>query len=67
MFSTKIKNNEVYVDGIPWKKWTATDWTKWYENTRELLSVCVNIANDIATLTEQWRLKQKLKMQSQYR
>lgn len=48
MFETKIKNNEVYLEGIPSSKWTPKEWEKWKQNTYELLEQCNRIGQKLA-------------------
>ena len=53
-YETKIKNNEVIIDGVPWSKWKGEQWQKWMHNTDELLAQCVRIMEKLAYLHKNW-------------
>ena len=57
MAGNKIKNNEVYIDGVPFSKWTPEHWKKWNTQTRELLHQCDRMYQKLSIIAQNWSLK----------
>ncbi|MCH7560779.1 MAG: hypothetical protein IIC67_05330 [Thaumarchaeota archaeon] len=57
MFETKIKNNEVIIDGVPYSKWTTQEWEKWKANTQELLNQCERMYQKLSIIAQNWSMK----------
>jgi len=55
MFDTKIKNNEVYVDGVSYSKWGPTEWDKWKANTAELMGQCLRMFQKLEIIAQNWK------------
>jgi len=55
MFETKIKNNIVYIDGIPSNEWGTEQWNKWKSNTAELLQQVDRISSKLAVIAKNWK------------
>lgn len=43
MVRTTIKNNEVYMDDIPYSKWTSKEFRIWKAQTQELIVLNQNM------------------------
>lgn len=57
MYKTEIKNNEVYLEGVPYSKWTPEHWKKWKSNTVELLNQCTSLYQKLYVIEENWNFK----------
>lgn len=47
-YPTKIVNNEVVINGVPWSKWTEQEWGMWKQNTNALTVQVDRIINKLA-------------------
>ena len=52
MYKTEIKNNEVYIEGVPYSKWTSEHWNMWKANTEELIQQTFRIGQKLTVLAQ---------------
>jgi len=54
MYQTEIKNDELFIDGVPFSEWTSKEWTKWKSNTSQLLVQCDRISSKLQFIAQHW-------------
>ena len=52
MHSTEIKNNEVFIEEIPYSEWGAREFHMWRENTQELLDQVNRMGEKLAVVAK---------------
>lgn len=57
MAGNEIKNGEVYIDGVPYSKWTPEHWQKWRQQTVELQEQCNRMYQKLSVIAQKWSMK----------
>ena len=50
MIENKIIDRELYINGVPWSKWTSKEWNIWKGQTTKLLEQCERIGTKLELL-----------------
>ena len=61
MYKTHIKNNEIYLEDVPYSKWTNEEWEKWKSNTEELLQQVGRMYQKLTVIAQKYNSKMNTK------